>query len=157
MKNIKTKIKGLEIIPLTLHQDDRGYLFEMIHYYDLPKEELLGDILEYKFGQVYFVHNPVRGTIRAFHKHKKLWDYFCIVNGSAKFAFEKDGIVEEIILSARKPQTIIVPPEVYHGWMSLEDNTILASVGSEIYNQKNPDEERIPFDSFGYDWSINYK
>ena len=28
---------------------------------------------------------------------------------------------------------------------------------SEVYNKANPDEERVPHDSFGYDWSIKFK
>ncbi len=30
----KTKIDGLEIVPLQVNFDDRGYLFEIIHNYD---------------------------------------------------------------------------------------------------------------------------
>jgi len=72
MEKQKTKIDGLEIIPLEVNFDDRGYLFEIIHHYDMPK-----------FGQVYIIGDQVRGIIRAFHKHQELWDYFCIVKGSA--------------------------------------------------------------------------
>jgi dTDP-4-dehydrorhamnose 3,5-epimerase-like enzyme len=46
---------------------------------------------------------------------------------------------------------------VYHGWMSLEDDTMMISTASEVYNRANPDEERVPYDSFGYDWSIKFK
>jgi len=133
----------VKVRDLTVHQDERGYLFEMAHDYDM----------ENGFGQVYFVHIPVKGTIRAFHKHHELIDYFTIVKGSAKFIFTdkagNDAKREEITLTARNPQMIIVPPEVYHGWKSLEDDTILASVGSEVYNSEDPDEERIAWDTYG--------
>jgi dTDP-4-dehydrorhamnose 3,5-epimerase-like enzyme len=52
---------------------------------------------------------------------------------------------------------LIVPPGVYHGWMSLEDDTQLISIASHTYNASSPDEERVSYDSFGYDWSINFK
>ena len=42
-----TKIDGLRALPLKVNFDDRGYLFEIIHNYDMPK-----------FGQVYIVGNP---------------------------------------------------------------------------------------------------
>jgi len=149
----KTKIEGLEIIPLKVNFDDRGYLFEIIHNYDMPM-----------FGQVYVVGNPVREIIRAFHKHNKLWDYFCIVKGSAKFVFVDDRKnsktykqQEIVILSEKSPKMIIVPPKVYHGWMSLEDDTIMVSIGSETYNPDNPDEVRIPPNSFGDIWTIKGK
>ena len=61
------------------------------------------------------------------------------------------------ILSDRKPQLLVIAPGVYHGWMSLEDDTQMISTASEVYNRDNPDEERVPFDSFGYDWNIKFK
>jgi len=153
MEKQKTKINGLEIIPLMVSFDDRGYLFEIIHNYDMSK-----------FGQVYVVGDPVRGVIRAFHKHNVLWDYFCIIKGSAKFVFVDDRKEsktfkqqEIIILSEKSPKMIIVPPNIYHGWMSLEDNTIMISIASEVYNKENPDEVRISPDSFGDVWTIKGK
>ena len=150
MEKQKTKIDGLEIIPLEVNFDDRGYLFEIIHHYDMPK-----------FGQVYIIGDPVRGIIRAFHKHQELWDYFCIVKGSAKFVFVDDRKEsktykekETIILSEKSPKVIIIPPGIYHGWMSLEDNTAMISVASEVYNKENPDEIRISPDSFGDIWIV---
>ena len=146
----KTKINGLEVIPLEVNFDDRGYLFEIIHHYDMPK-----------FGQVYIIGDPVRGIIRAFHKHQELWDYFCIVKGSAKFIFVDDRKEsktykekETIILSEKSPKVVIIPPGIYHGWMSLEDNTAMISIASEVYDKENPDEVRISPDSFGDIWTV---
>ena len=149
-KKQKTKIKGLEIVSLDIYFDDRGYLYEIIHNYDMQK-----------FGQVYLAGDPARGTIRAFHKHKLLWDYFCIVKGSAKFVFIDDRQDSEtykqqeiIVCSEKAPKMIIVPPEIYHGWMSLQDDTIMVSTASELYNKENPDETRISPDFFGDVWTI---
>jgi len=134
----------VDVTDLTVHQDERGYLFEIIHNYDM----------ENGFGQAYIVHNPVKGTIRAFHKHQELIDYFTIVKGSAKFVFannEVPDIVESITLTDRNPQMITVPTEIFHGWKSLEDDTILLSVGSEVYDEEDPDEERIAWNFCGGD------
>ena len=105
----------------------------------------------HQFGQVYLVGNPARGTIRAFHKHEELWDWFFISHGSAKFVLSDDragsrthGALMTIIASARKPRLIVVPPGVYHGWMSLEDDTQMVSTASHVYNHAKPDEVRIP-------------
>ena len=155
MTNQPGEIHDVQVVDLAMHLDDRGYLYEIIHETDsyLPK-----------FGQVYLVGNMTRGTIRAFHKHEKLWDYFTIVHGSAKFALVDDrpdsptaGNIKTIVLNSKKPQMIVVPPGVHHGWMGLEDDTILVSVGSEVYNKDNPDEERVPYTSFNYDWSVKFK
>jgi len=161
------------VIDLIQNVDDRGYLYEIIH----GSDEYLD-----KFGQVYVVGDPVRNTIRAFHAHEELWDYFHIVKGSAKFILfpkeamdlatreQTDGTLEAIakgklnypggkevdslsfmkgqtfILTDRKPQCLIVPAGWYHGWKSLEDDTIMISTANREYNQEKPDETRIsPF------------
>jgi len=148
-------IKDVKYIELVTHHDDRGYLTEILRASDPHFTQ---------FGQVYMVGDLVRGTIRAFHKHHKLWDWFFITHGSAKF-----GLVDDrpdsptfrekgtYVIGTRKPALLVVPPGVYHGWMSLEDDTQLISIASEVYDRNNPDEERVPYTSFDFDWSIQFK
>jgi len=143
-------IDGLVVKKLEVHADDRGYLYEIAHSYDLPK-----------FGQVYAIGDPARGAIRAFHKHDQLWDLFTIVSGSAKFVFVDDradsktkGNMYMMTAGANAPKLIIVPPGVYHGWMALEDNTLLISTASELYSHEKPDEYRIDPNTFGDVWAI---
>jgi len=150
-------INGLKVIHLTVYQDDRGYLVELARR--VQEAEPHGVV--HKFGQVYLVGNPTRGTIRAFHKHEKLWDWFFISHGSAKFVFRDDrtgsstlGEMMTVITGERKPCLIAIPPGVYHGWMSLEDDTQMISIASEPYNRKEPDEVRISPDSFGDLWTV---
>ena len=145
-------IEGVKVVKLEPHVDDRGYLIEILRQDD---EHFT------KFGQVYIVGDVSRGTVRAFHKHEVLWDYFFITHGSAKFALRDDRknstTYEEmmtIVIGERNPSLITVPPGVYHGWMALEDDTQLISIASELYNREGPDEERIPADSFGYQWEV---
>jgi dTDP-4-dehydrorhamnose 3,5-epimerase len=150
MEKQKTKIDGLEITNIPQYFDDRGCLYEVLHNYEITK-----------FARIYAVVNPARGIIRGLHKHKLGWDNFCIVNGSAKFVFiddRQESVTykqqETIVTSARSPQLIAVPPGVYHGWMSLEDNTILLTENSELFNKENSDDVRIPADSYGDVWTI---
>src|SRR5215510_16184260 len=145
-------IKDVKVVTLTAHVDDRGYLIEILRCTD--------DHFT-KFGQVYLVGDMTRGTIRAFHKHEELWDWFFISHGSAKFVLQDDrpnsrtrGDLMTIIASSRKPRLIVVPPGVYHGWMSLEDDTQMISTASHVYNHKKPDEVRIPPDAFGDVWTV---
>jgi len=150
-------IDGVEVIPLAVHMDDRGYLMEIARVKggDEPHAVV------HKFGQVYLVGNQARNTIRAFHKHQELWDWFCITSGSAKFVLKDDredsataGELMTIITGTRKPVLLVVPPGVFHGWMSLEDNTQMISTASHVYNHEQPDEVRIAPDSFGDVWTI---
>jgi dTDP-4-dehydrorhamnose 3,5-epimerase len=150
-------IDGVVLVPLRTHVDDRGYLFEIARYVASRGDHAV----VHKFGQVYLVGNPVRNTIRAFHKHRTLWDFFCISHGSAKFVLVDDRedspthkMIARFVLSGRTPGLLVVPPGVYHGWMSLEDDTQMVSIASEPYNPEEPDEVRIPPDSFGDVWTV---
>jgi len=145
-------IQGVQQVPLVAHLDDRGYLIEILRANDPHMR---------KFGQVYIVGDPVRGSIRAFHKHRDLWDYFFISHGSAKFVLVDDRPesptykqMDTFVTSGRNPSLIVVPPGVYHGWMSLEDDTQMISTATEVYNREKPDEVRIPPDSFGDVWTV---
>lgn len=139
-------------IELKARVDDRGYLIEIVRATD---EHFT------KFGQVYLVGNFGQGTIRAFHKHEVLWDWFFISHGAAKFVLKDDRKdsstyenMDTHVISSRNSSLLVVPPGVYHGWVSLEDNTQLISTASEVYNREKPDEVRIPPDSFGDVWTV---
>ena len=145
-------IEGVKLVELVARVDDRGYLIEILRATD-------GHFT--KFGQVYLVGNMARGTIRAFHKHEVLWDWFFISHGSAKFALRDDRPksptyerMDTCVITQRNPSLLVVPPGVFHGWMSLEDDTQMISTASEVYNRERPDEVRVPPDSFGYRWEI---
>ena len=148
----RATIKDAAFVPLVAHADDRGYLIEIVRAVD-PHFT--------KFGQVYLVGNFARGVIRAYHKHEQLWDWFFISHGAAKFALVDDrsaspthGEMNTFVVSGKNPHVIAVPPGVYHGWMSLEDDTQMISVASEVYNRTQPDEVRISPDSFGDVWTV---
>lgn len=139
-------IHDVQQLFLTVHEDDRGYLFEVVHG---------SDPFVSKFGQVYMVGDRIPFVTRAYHKHRELHDWFCIVHGSAKFVLVDDRETSPtyrkhdiLIGSDRKPSLIVVPPGVYHGWMSLEPDALMCSVASHEYNRTNPDETRVPPNEF---------
>jgi len=145
-------IKDVKLVELVARVDDRGYLIEIIRASDNHFT---------KFGQVYLVGSFARGVIRAFHKHEVLWDFFFISHGAAKFILRDDRpdspTYEEMntfVLSSRNPSLLVIPPGIYHGWMSLDDDTQLVSTASEVYNRENPDEVRVSPNSFGVEWEV---
>ncbi|MFA6888200.1 MAG: dTDP-4-dehydrorhamnose 3,5-epimerase family protein [Candidatus Woesearchaeota archaeon] len=151
----KATIQDVECVALKTNVDDRGYLIEIVRATDPYMK---------KFGQVYLVGDPVKGTIRAYHKHSILWDYFFINHGSAKLILMDDRPesptyhqVNMFVISERNPSVLIVPPGVFHGWMSLEDDTQMISTATEVYNREKPDEVRISPDSFGDIWTVKGK
>lgn len=162
-------IPGVSFAQLDVHEDDRGDLFEALHDHD-PWVGGAGQSIR----QVYVVRDPVRYVVRAFHAHVELHDWFCIVAGSAVFALvdgrseygildraARDGGLNAVrdgaephgptwrgVLTARRPALLAVPPGVFHGWMALEDGTVLLSGASHVYDRANPDEVRVPPDRF---------
>jgi dTDP-4-dehydrorhamnose 3,5-epimerase-like enzyme len=176
-KFIEGSIDGLLKIPLKWHVDDRGMLMEILrandeHYINATDA---ANPHEGNFGQTYVVIDPMPYTTRAFHKHGLLWDFFTIIHGSAKFIFfdDRDGkndtplsdtyeYLEIVVTGKTNPMCIVVPPGVYHGWMSLEPNTILLSTGTHVYSEVvamhgKPDECRISPYTFGDLWKIEAK
>lgn len=150
-------INGVLVIPLEVHCDDRGYLIEVARRSDDPERH---GVIQ-RFGQVFLVGNVARGVIRAFHKHQKAWDWFTIVHGSAKVVLVDDregssskGETMSLVLGERRPALVAVPPGVYHGWMSLEDDTQLIGIASHTYVREDPDEVRVPPDHFGDVWAV---
>jgi dTDP-4-dehydrorhamnose 3,5-epimerase len=150
-------IDGVWIIPLEAHCDDRGYLIEIARRSDAPEPHGIVN----RFGQVYLVGNVARGVIRAFHKHHKAWDWFTVGHGTAKVVLVDDrddspskGEQMTLVIGERNPVLVAVPPGVYHGWMSLEDDTQLIGIASHTYRREDPDEVRIPPDHFGDLWTI---
>ncbi len=152
-------IEGVRLIKIETHSDDRGHLSEIYRTDTEYHQEFGGQI-----NQVYIVENPIRHVIRAFHRHKRLWDFFFISHGTAKFALydgrESSPTFKEtntFVLGDKQRKMLVVPPGVYHGWMSLQDDTQLISIASHTYNRESPDEERVPYDSFGYNWDIKFQ
>ncbi len=145
-------IEGVQNVNLVARVDDRGYLIEIVR---------ATDPFFTKFGQVYLVGNFAKDVVRAFHKHVELWDLFFISHGSAKFVLVDDRAtspthkeMNTLVVSARNPALIVVPPGVFHGWMSLEDDTQMISTATEVYQRERPDEVRVPPDTFGDVWTI---
>ena len=147
-----TTIDGVTTASLQARVDDRGYLVEILRSTD--------DHFT-RFGQVYLVGNVKAGTVRAFHKHAAMWDWFFVSHGMAKFVLVDDRPdsatyrnMQVVVTGDRNPMLVSVPPGVFHGWISLSDDTQMISTASEVYNRAEPDEVRIPPDSFGDVWTV---
>lgn len=141
------------VTPLKVNVDDRGTLVELLR----------ADDPDAKFGQIYLVESLTKGTIRALHRHHVMWDWFIIVSGTGKFRFyDEIGNEQVVVASSKSPVRIAVPPGIWHGWMAVEDNTVLVSIASEPYMGHGRvgvlDEERIAHNHFDGDddgWAVS--
>lgn len=155
---VRLAIAGVFLVDLEAHVDSRGFLYEAIH---------ASDHFVPQIRQVYVVGSPRSDTIRAFHAHEWLHDWFHIAQGSALFCLvdgRADGesyrTTVRLALNYRYPQLLVVPPGVFHGWMSLEPDTLMVSIASEEYDRANLDERRVPPDHFndlfgGNPWRVD--
>ena len=52
-----------------------------------------------------------------------------------------------------------VPKDVYHGWKCIsETEAVVLNIPTHVYNYKEPDEHRLPYDTdkIPYDWSVKH-
>jgi len=142
------KTKTLRVIP-----DERGRLMEILR---------ADDSLFSKFGQVYMT-TTYPGVVKAWHKHVKQKDNVACVRGMIKLALydpREDSPtfkeVNQIYMGIHNPLLVQIPPGIYHGWMCVsEEEAIMVNIPTEVYDYKNPDEQRLdPHNNeIPYDWS----
>ena len=153
MDLIDSKLKEPKLINIQSISDDRGLLIPFTDYIDNKL-----------FKRAYIVEDYGKGVIRGLHYHKKEIKVFTIGSGAAKFITLKlpieiaernkdeeirryyednPGIVQSFILSSRHHGALIVPALYANGWVSLEDKTILFSLGSIRWKKAMHDDISI--------------
>jgi dTDP-4-dehydrorhamnose 3,5-epimerase len=147
-------IEGVEVKKLKFIPDERGRLMEILRS---------DDNIFIKFGQVYMT-TTYPGVVKAWHMHKKQWDFVCCIKGMIKLvlydpreASRTKGEINEFFIGEYNPCLIRIPPEVYHGWKCVsETEAIVINIPTEPYNREKPDEYRLPPETqeIPYDWIL---
>ncbi len=152
-KDIKENISGIKIFKKNVITDDRGKILHMMRNDDENFEN---------FGEIYFSYvNPKK--IKAWHIHKKMTLNYASAFGKIKLVLYDDrigsstnGKIQEIILSNENHLLVSIPPMVWNGFCSADDNLAVLANCSDIPHDKE-EIERLPFDDpkFPYDWNKN--
>jgi dTDP-4-dehydrorhamnose 3,5-epimerase len=138
-------IEGVAVKRLNRLTDERGFLMEMLR---------ADDSIFHKFGQVYVtVCNP--GYVKGWHLHRKQTDNFVVVKGNGRVGLcdmragsRTKGEVMEFTLGEGSDLLVTIPPGVAHGIECIgAEPCYLINTPTEPYNQKEPDEVRLPFDT----------
>jgi dTDP-4-dehydrorhamnose 3,5-epimerase len=130
-------IEGVRTIPLTRHEDDRGWFAELARASELPKG----------FAQSNLSRSR-KGVIRGLHFHERGQDdlFVCL-----------EGMVRVVILDRTTGETftedigddnfaaVYVPGHNAHGYEALTDCLFMYLV-TEEYDASNPDENSLPWD-----------
>jgi len=161
-------IEGVMIKTFKKYADQRGYFIEQLKRGDLDDQgrRFLPD---QPFAQMSRSLAYARGgnppeLIKAFHWHRKQWDYWDIVQGDARVVLvdlrdgsPTEGRVQVIMLGENSPRMVAIPPLVAHGYQAVTlRDVILNYYVTEPYAPDDPDEGRIAWNDprIGFDWSI---
>jgi dTDP-4-dehydrorhamnose 3,5-epimerase len=161
-------IDGVMVKTFKKHADQRGYFIEQLKRGDLD-DDGNAFIPPQPFAQMSRSLAYARGgnppeLIKAFHWHRKQWDYWDIVAGNARVVLcdlregsPTEGRIQVVMLGEHAPRMVAIPPYVAHGYqcVSMQD-VILNYYVTEPYDPADPDEGRIAWNDprIGFDWSI---
>lgn len=149
-----SKIDGVRVKKLVTHSDDRGSLRELYRANDL----FLEGIPPFRQSNV---TTAFPGVIKAFHYHKRQWDVWSFVAGSAQIVLfdQREESKTRRVIECHYPNSqnhllVAIPPGVAHGYRVLgtEPATLIYHV-TEVYD--GSDEYRIPYDDkqIDFDWT----
>lgn len=152
----KTFIEGLQVIHLNKINDNRGSFTKMFNEDFFRSNDLRIDLKESYFS----VSN--KDVIRGMHFQTPPAEH-------TKLVFVNAGSIVDVVLdirknsptfgkyfstsiSADKPKLVYIPVGCAHGFLSLEDNTIVSYMQTSVYNKDC--DKGIRYNSFGFDWNV---
>lgn len=140
MALIETTITGVRLAPLKRIEDPRGVFFEAFRASWLGNDR---PWIQWNFSR------SVGGVVRGLHFHRRQSDYWLVTEGRLLAAlvdvrrqsptFRTALCVE---LDSAKPQALVIPPGVLHGYRALTDVTV----------QYLLDQEYDASDEYGVRW-----
>lgn len=143
-------IHGVQVKPLKVLPDDRGFLMEMLREDDAIFE---------RFGQIY-ITGCRRGVAKAWHYHREQTDPFvCVADAALVVLYDgrEDSptrrSVQEFTLHSpptqnSAPLLLRIPPLVVHGFTTLQsEEARIIKIPTLPYRYADPDQYRYPWDS----------
>jgi dTDP-4-dehydrorhamnose 3,5-epimerase len=130
-------IEGLQVLPLRLFEDERGWFFELRRESLLPRSTVQTNV---SFSR--------KGVIRGLHYHERGQDdLFCCLTGMARVVVldRTSGEAFSLDIGEDNPAAIYVPGRHAHGFEALSDCLFTYHV-TEEYDPADPDEHTLPWD-----------
>jgi dTDP-4-dehydrorhamnose 3,5-epimerase len=129
-------VDGVEVIPLTRFDDERGWFMELRRESSLPKQTTQTNL---SFSR--------KGVIRGLHYHERGQDdLFVCVQGRARIVvLDRDtGETFSLDIGDENPVAVYVRGTLAHGFEALTDCLFLYHV-TEEYDPAAPDEHEVPW------------
>jgi dTDP-4-dehydrorhamnose 3,5-epimerase len=155
-------IDGVQISPLQIYPDDRGFFTELARLGKGLAAEMVPD--DHRKIQISFTLT-YPGTIKAIHYHSEQTDLWAPVTGMIQvFLYDLRrhsktfGTINTLFAGRLQPWEILIPPGVGHGYKALGVDPIqLIYLTDRHYNPA--DELRLPYDhpDIAYDWETQHK
>jgi dTDP-4-dehydrorhamnose 3,5-epimerase len=137
----KFALEGFGTYELKVLPDERGLFAEVLRR---DWQEVTGDWIE----QVSLSHS-YSGMVRAWHRHNRgQVDFITVLKGALKICAYDDasGQLVEVVGNSSKPTVVRIPGQFWHGTKCVSDeSTIAIYCMTRLYDYKNPDEERRPW------------
>ena len=130
-------IEGIELIPLRVWRDERGWLYELRRDSALPAPTHQTNI---SFSRA--------GVIRGLHYHERgQSDLFACLSGTARVVVldRETGETTSVDIGDDNPVAVWVPGHLAHGFEALTDVLFCYHV-TEEYDPADPDEHGLPWD-----------
>lgn len=157
MKIINTPLKGLYILQTINHQDIRGGFQKLFNM-----DAFLQNGLAVNYKEMYYSVNK-KGALRGMHFQNPPYDH-------EKLVYVSNGSILDVVLDIRKNSDtygkyfstyldaesgkyLYIPKGFAHGFLSLEDNTIVNYAQTSCYNAEH--DCGVDAMSFGFDWNVN--
>ncbi|MGH7682667.1 MAG: dTDP-4-dehydrorhamnose 3,5-epimerase family protein [Candidatus Eiseniibacteriota bacterium] len=134
-------IDGVKTIDLKIHADVRGSFVEFFRQSWLPTDHpaLQGN-----------VSRSTSGVLRGMHFHRRQWDYWFVVSGTAFIALvdlragsPTERVPMTLRLAAEEPRGLFIPSGVAHGFFA-ESDTVLGYLLDRYFDGS---------DEFGFAWN----
>jgi len=145
-------IKGVKIIEKKIISDSRGKILHMLRNDDKNFQ---------KFGEIYFSYVKPK-KIKAWHIHTKMTLNYVAAYGKIKIVLFDDrknsptkGTIQEIFLSNKNHVLVSIPPLIWNGFCSMNDDIAILANCSDIPHDKR-EIKRLPYNDpvFPYKWII---
>ena len=130
-------IEGVELFPLRVWEDERGWLYELRRDSALPAPTRQTNI---SFSRA--------GVIRGLHYHERgQSDLFACLSGMARVVVldRETGETMSVDIGDDNPVAVWVPGHLAHGFEALTDVLFCYHV-TEEYDPADPDEHGLPWD-----------
>ncbi len=130
-------IEGVELIPLRVWEDERGWLYELRRDSALPDPTRQTNI---SFSRA--------GVIRGLHYHERgQSDLFACLSGMARVVVldRETGETMSVDIGDDNPVAVWVPGQLAQGFEALTDVLFCYHV-TEEYDPADPDEHGLPWD-----------